>query len=228
VTEAEWADCADPGRMLLAVGARTERQSRMLVAACARRVLPADPDIDMLAALDAAERYADGLASKTELGRLRRALNRTHPDRFARWFPLYVLPVRSVPAWHAAREGVGVGRAALGGLECAAWGTTRRQTRGLGTAMEYPGREFAAQADLIRDVFGDPFRPVAFDPGWRTEAVVGLARGMYESRDFSPMPVLADALDDAGCAADAVLAHCRGEGPHVRGCWVVDAVLGKT
>jgi hypothetical protein len=74
-----------------------------------------------------------------------------------------------------------------------------------------------------------PFRPglCAGDPSWRTEAVVGLARGMAESRDFAAMPVLADALEDAGCADPAILAHCREPGPHVRGCWVVDLVLGK-
>jgi hypothetical protein len=58
--------------------------------------------------------------------------------------------------------------------------------------------------------------------------VVAFARQMYESRDFSPMPILADALQDAGCDHPDVLAHCRGPGPHVRGCWVVDLVLGKT
>ena len=81
---------------------------------------------------------------------------------------------------------------------------------------------------LFRDVFGARFRPVAFNQSWRTEAVVALARGMYESRDFGLMPVLADALDDAGCGDADVLAHCRGTGPHVRGCWVVDLVLGKS
>jgi len=80
---------------------------------------------------------------------------------------------------------------------------------------------------LVRCVSGNPFHPTHFSPSWRTEAVVGLARGMYESRDFGPMPVLADALVDAGCADGDVLAHCRGDGPHVRGCWVVDLVLGK-
>ncbi|HEX4613037.1 MAG TPA: hypothetical protein VH092_32910 [Urbifossiella sp.] len=76
------------------------------------------------------------------------------------------------------------------------------------------------------DVFGNPFRSVAAAPSWRTTAVVGPARGMYESRDFGPMPILADALEDAGCLDEDVLAHCRGEGPHVRGCRVVDLVLG--
>lgn len=82
--------------------------------------------------------------------------------------------------------------------------------------------------ELLADIYGDPFRPVAFDPGWRTEPVVALARQMYEVRDFGPMPVLADALDDAGCDQPDILSHCRGPGPHVRGCWVVDLVLGQS
>jgi hypothetical protein len=80
---------------------------------------------------------------------------------------------------------------------------------------------------LLRDIFGNPFRPVAFDPAWRTDTAVSLAKQMYESRDFGVMPILADALQDAGCDSDDVLGHCRGAGPHVRGCWVVDLVLGK-
>jgi hypothetical protein len=81
---------------------------------------------------------------------------------------------------------------------------------------------------IIRDIFGNPFRPVAFNPSWRTFTAVGLARTMYESRDFTAMPILADALEEAGCDELSVLAHCRGDGSHVRGCWVVDLVLGKS
>ncbi|VTT98566.1 Uncharacterized protein (Fragment) OS=uncultured bacterium PE=4 SV=1 [Gemmataceae bacterium] len=81
---------------------------------------------------------------------------------------------------------------------------------------------------LLRDIFGNPFRPVAFDPAWRTSTAVSLAKHMYESRDFSAMPILADAIQDAGCEAEALLAHCRDpKQVHVRGCWVVDLVLGK-
>ncbi|MBP3955026.1 hypothetical protein J8F10_06990 [Gemmata sp. G18] len=79
----------------------------------------------------------------------------------------------------------------------------------------------------MRDILGNPFRPVPFSPEWRTSTAVGLASQMYESRDFSAMPILADALQDAGCDRADVLDHCRGPGPHVRGCWVVDLVLGK-
>jgi hypothetical protein len=76
-----------------------------------------------------------------------------------------------------------------------------------------------------RDIFGNPFRPVDFAP-WRTDTAVALARQMYKAREFSVMPILADALQDAGCDNEEALSHCRGAGPHVRGCWVVDGVLG--
>src|SRR5262245_14675476 len=82
-------------------------------------------------------------------------------------------------------------------------------------------------ASLIRDVFGNPFRPVTADPTWLTQTILVLARQMYESCDFSPMPILADALQDEGCEEEAVLSHCRGDGPHVRGCFVIDLLLGK-
>ena len=82
---------------------------------------------------------------------------------------------------------------------------------------------------LAHEVFGNPFRPVVFDPSWRTDTAVSLARGMYESRDFSPMPILADALQDAGCEDPDILSHCRdANAAHVRGCWVLDLVLGKS
>ena len=81
---------------------------------------------------------------------------------------------------------------------------------------------------LLRDIFGNPFRPVVIDPAWRTSTVVALARQMYNSRDFSPMPILADALQDAGCDNEDILNHCRDASvPHVRGCWVVDLALGQ-
>ncbi|MBN9119949.1 MAG: hypothetical protein J0I06_12435 [Planctomycetes bacterium] len=81
---------------------------------------------------------------------------------------------------------------------------------------------------LLHDIFGNPFLLVPFSTAWRTDTAVTLARQMYESRDFSAMPILADALQDAGCDSADVLAHCRdADQPHVRGCWVTDLVLGK-
>jgi hypothetical protein len=89
-------------------------------------------------------------------------------------------------------------------------------------------REEVAQVALVRDIFGNPFRPAAFDPAWRTSDALLLARGIYEERAFDRMPILADALQDAGCTNEDVLSHCRDpQQVHVRGCWVVDLVLGK-
>ncbi len=85
----------------------------------------------------------------------------------------------------------------------------------------------AELARNLRDIFGNPFHPVTFLSEWRTSTVLALAQQMYDSRDFSAMPILADALQDAGCADEALLAHCREPGAHVRGCWVVDLVLGR-
>jgi len=82
-------------------------------------------------------------------------------------------------------------------------------------------------AQLLREIVGNPFRPATLDPSWLTPTVTALAAQMYDSRDFSAMPILADALQDAGCTNDDILNHCRGDGPHVRGCWVVDLVVGK-
>jgi hypothetical protein len=87
--------------------------------------------------------------------------------------------------------------------------------------------ELPVQVAALRCIFGNPFRPVAFSPEWRTHTVVALARQVYESRDFGAMPILADALQEAGCDSEDILDHCRAEGHHVRGCWVVDLVLGK-
>ncbi|MBA4192081.1 MAG: hypothetical protein C0467_29230 [Planctomycetaceae bacterium] len=82
--------------------------------------------------------------------------------------------------------------------------------------------------DALRCAFGNPFRPVYVDPTWLASTVLQLAQGIYQDRAFDRMPILADALQDAGCDNDNILNHCRGDGPHVRGCWVVDQVLGKS
>jgi hypothetical protein len=87
--------------------------------------------------------------------------------------------------------------------------------------------EQAAQADLVREVLGNPFRKITVKPAWRTSTAVALARQAYQSEDFSLLPILADALQDAGCDNEYILDHCRGPGPHARGCWVIDLVLGK-
>ncbi|WP_246523190.1 hypothetical protein [Gemmata palustris] len=84
------------------------------------------------------------------------------------------------------------------------------------------------KARIFRDISGNPFKRVKFDKRWRTETATLLAQQMYESREFSALPILADALQDAGCSNADILNHCHGESLHVRGCWVVDLVLGRS
>jgi hypothetical protein len=90
--------------------------------------------------------------------------------------------------------------------------------------------ERRAQCDLLRDVFGYPFRPASLDPAllaWRGGLAVAIAAEVYEERAFDRLPILADALEEAGCTDREVLLHCRGPAPHARGCWVVDRMLSK-
>jgi hypothetical protein len=162
-------------------------------------------------------------------------------DRTCRLFAAHAwnqLAVRVPSRQHALEKGI----AAL-----AKWAETGRKTKlvrdaqsnGAVLFVEDARRAFLSAAALarpmpdairriLRDIFGNPFRPVAFSSEWRTDTAIALARTMYESREFGAMPILADALQDAGCDSDDILNHCRGDGPHVRGCWVCDLVLGKS
>ncbi|MDY3554484.1 hypothetical protein R5W24_003608 [Gemmata sp. JC717] len=195
-----------------------ERRSRLFGVACCRRHLHLIVDPRSLKALDATERCADGAATADDLERAYAeafevvAYYAEHPDR---------RNDKRFEAWGRAANAVAGG--------CHEHELAEGVALEVLTAAEAAGLtgEPAAQSDLVRDIFGNPFQPVAFSPAWRTETAVSLAQRMYESRDFSAMPILADALQDAGCDDAELLTHCRGPGPHVRGCWVVDLVLGK-
>lgn len=86
----------------------------------------------------------------------------------------------------------------------------------------------SGRASLVRCLFGNPFRPAAVNPCWLTSTVVDLASGIYADRAWDRLPILADALEDVGCIDADVIGHCRSSGPHARGCWVVDLLLGKS
>ena len=167
--------------------------------------------------VELAERYADGLATDSDLtAACQEAMQATEANH-GEWQPIH-------GAYHHAAH-------------AAWWMGLTDQPFDVGYIAERcygatvcdpndPEIEERAQTALLRDIFGNPFRPVAFDPRWRTADAVGLARGIYDERAFDRLPLLADALMDAGCATSRS-SHCRGDGPHVRGCWVVDLVLGK-
>lgn len=228
MTEADWLAATDPtpmlgflrdkvsARMLLMTGSNpSARKWRLIGVACCRRVWEAITEDECRRVVDAVEQFADGEISEMQLQCVADAAvecgYRVHHD--ARLH-------RAYSATDALGRGVGLGASLEHSCSCAvshtAYTTGRDRTS-----------EMHAQSALIRDIFGSPFRSVAFDPAWQSETAVALATGIYTERAFDRMPILADALEEAGCDDVDVLAHCRGPGPHVRGCWVVDRVLGK-
>jgi hypothetical protein len=216
MTGAEWPDCQDPRRVIEAVQTHgSERKLRLVLVAAARLVWDQLPVWEMWEAVEACERRAEGATGQEALDRFRH-----------RFYEGYML--RDSPA----EQRQWVEDPALRSIFALVFATTYPDSN-LRTlaANEYwqIGTEPRGKqvSDIIRDIFGNPFRPVAFDPAWRTDTALALAWQMYEAREFSVMPILADALQDAGCDNDEILNHCRGSGPHVRGCWVVDLVLGK-
>jgi hypothetical protein len=204
MTEAEWRACRDPRQMLDYHRMKKDpRRLRLLAAACARRIVPADAAPLAFEVLEVVERYADGAADRAEFLAARTAVRTAGKDEPPNQTVLYVLR--------------GLTGDAMEGLTAAI--ETARPLTGAG------GR--AAECGLIRCLFGNPYRPTAFDPAWLTSTVLALARGIYDEPAFDRMPILADALMDAGCDDAEVLGHCRGGEPHARGCWVVDGLLGK-
>ena len=234
MTEEQWLKSDDPEQMLASFqGRASERKLRLFLVGCARRVLPSSPDGDTVEALAVAEQFADGAESPHRLARARAALRVPRRSRVHPGAPLDTGHISSVPAWHAAREEVGP--AAIEGASCCAWSTSLGPSYGgplVGVTV--PTDEFAAQAALLRDIFGNPYRPVSLPPAGKLPEVVALARAAYEQRGL-PAGILggrlladvAQALVEAGCRDADVLNHFYRSAYHVRGCWLIDLLLGK-
>lgn len=206
MTEDEWLACDDPDPMVKFLKDKaTDRKFRLFACGCCRHVWPRITDPRSWTAVEMAERVADGLIPQDQLIPHYEAASEA-----ARSFP-----ERNDPAWAAAETATVRTRRKL-----SAWRSAESVALTLASGVPC--------AALLRCVFGNPFRPVTLDPSWLTSTVLSLAEGMYESRDFSAMPILADALGDAGCEDEAILAHCRGNSPHCRGCDVIDAILGES
>ena len=208
LNESDWLAAGDPPAMLRFVRRRaTDRKLRLFACACCRRVWDTLPDHECRAAVVAAERFADLEATRAEMA--------AAAARVTTWRPWQIPYRAAAAAWHAAAD-IPAGDAA----HYAAYHSAE--------ADEAPHEAVRlALGGLLKDVFGNPFRPVAFDPRWRSDPAVALASGMYSDRAFDCLPILADALEEAGCDHSDLLAHCRDYGPHVRGCWVIDQVLGR-
>jgi hypothetical protein len=206
MTEGEWLACADPMKLMsyLAEGTGSDRQLRLYGCACARWAWDLLTEDCFRNAVEVAERFADGEASVRELALAKQASG-------------------------AALERHG--RAGMTGPAYSALDVAWSCTRNPQTAAMFPMWVFTDEAQrefhllLIREIWGNPFRPRTVDR--RSATAVALARGIYADRAFGRLPILGDALEDEGCTDAALLAHCRGGGEHVRGCWAVDLLLDK-
>lgn len=226
VTEAAWLSRDDPTLMLdFLTGKVSERKLRLAALAICRRCWRLLPDDRSRRAVETLERFVEGLASDQQL---------LAAGNKANW------------ACHALREeGPADVTAAAGAVYQAScfgiavdtvMGVASQAAEALMKAAPKGKRrgarkeELAAQAALFRCIFGNPFHPVALDPSvlnWSCEALPKMAKKIYEERAFELLPIVADALQEAGCKDPQILEHCRGPGPHVRGCFVVDLLLEK-
>jgi hypothetical protein len=235
MTEAEWLACEDPYPLQAFLSGNQldcRRKCRLFSVACCRHVI-AYGDGGLGDLVPANEAFADGLIPEQEFQRLWVAAIRAAPQPAGgpakyTWLAIKSEGLSSPFEVRCHSQAMYTCDAAVG----AVWPESLEDDADLDELARHPDGhryfdERRYQAALVRDIFGNPFRPVAFSPEWRTDTALALARQMYESREFSAMPILADALQDAGCDNEGVLSHCRGEGLHVRGCWVVDLVHGK-
>lgn len=247
--ETDWSDCICPERMLAYLGERASPRKRLLFAcACVRRIWPLLDDDRLRKAVKVAERFADGQVSAQILGKAGRLVAQLRKKREkaewreATWMaraarataqaveallpeegPILVTPrdIRESPdVVSATRTARSAARAA------------EAQSEEDTVAGIEPIRSLASldAVELVRETFGHPFRPAALDPRWlhwRRRIVRRMARVIYRKRCFRNLPILADALEEAGCSDADILTHCRAPMEHVRGCWVVDRLLGK-
>jgi hypothetical protein len=245
MTEQEWLACRDPTPMLqflklgivtlvddlptpaaraairqFLVGKAVHRKRVLFACACCRRIWLLLKDDRSRRAVEIAERSADGLASDEELATAQAGALE------ARDAVSVALRGADRAAIHATRVAChAVWEAVLLEIERAIADLAEAEIFGGITSTLSNVKEH--QAALLHDIIGNPHRPITIDLAWRTSNVTALAQAIYDDRVFDRLPILADALEDAGCDNADILNHCRQPGVHVRGCWVVDLVLVK-
>jgi hypothetical protein len=231
MTEQEWMECTDQTPMLEFLKDKTtERKFRLLAVGCCYRVWQWMTDDRSRQAIDISEKYADSLVGQKKLNAARReaytATRSPNP-------PPTPTPNQSPHTDLAATMAL---HASSNSKMVEPW-MIACSTAGNGVSLSFcfigsdaGWNEKREQCHLIRCVFGNPFRPVTINPAWLTwndGTVRRIAQAIYDERAFDRMPILADALEDAGCDNADILNHCRRNSPHVRGCWLVDLLLGK-
>lgn len=243
LSESEWRESGDPRLLLDFLRNKiTNRQLSLFSVACCRRawtlLAPASK-----AAIEATERFVDGHLSEEQQGMaVQAAIDAEVGVMLRRREVMEVGDTRSVGDVDATlikRLSAAASAVTYGMPPSHLIGTytldTPDQDRGVMAMLSQitfaiTGRvsdpaEFRLQCEMLRDIVGDPFHQAALDPSSRNAKVVSLAEAIYAERAFDRMPILADALEEAGCTEASVLEHCRGPGPHVQGCWVLDLLL---
>jgi hypothetical protein len=227
MTEVEWlAERWNAQRMIhvpwAAKAPRTKagrRKLRLFACGCCRLIWDHLPDDRLRQAVQVAERFADGQATKDELAAAYDAVARMRND---------AVQPRATPLGMRVAIDMAVETVHAQALEAAFYMTATSLP-----LAGYCGGEKEAEAvlcDLLRCVFGNPFRSVAIHSAildWHNATIPKLGQAIDDNRRFTDMPILADALEEAGCTEPEFLDHCRQPGPHVRGCWVIDLLTGK-
>jgi hypothetical protein len=238
MTEQEWLTSTELEAMFTCPergGLASERKGLLLALACLRRVWPCLSERSR-EAVEVLERLADRLPADEEREAARRAAERGvnaagtyHTDYYnADYYGYDPTPAN---VFIDLADAVRVAASLTDALHVADCAAGAASAGGAAGGVNDWLLERAAQAALLRDLFGPlPFHRVSLDPAWLTwndGTVVKMAQVVYEERAFDRLPVLADALEEAGCTSRDILDHLRGPGPHVRGCWAVDLLLGK-
>jgi hypothetical protein len=237
-TAQEWLASTDPQEMLqLLRGKASDRKVRLFAVACCLRVWKSLKLDEFRIAVEVAEKFADGRADEIALTQARRAALAVFADLSGNDNgPGAALSAAGIPSqsdsstgkwWQDEFDrGDPMAPALLTSTQTAR-AVVDEQNQSLAFQVSAMSAEYRRQAELIRCIFGNPFSPIALNFRWLASTVVDLAQTVYEDKAFDRLPILADALMDAGCDSEEIFNHCRGPEPHVRGCWVVDLLLGK-
>ena len=222
MTEAKWLACRTSRTMLVFLrGKLTVRQSLLIGCGCCRIFWSEITHREFRNTLPILERMVDGIASKKDIAEGRRAAN-LFMEMCAG--AEYGVPRRFKT--QVARCGAWIVNELYSSDKWEAWSVAESLENWL--VQNNSRSEAVLLPRIVREIFGNPFRPVFFDPMWRTSDVMLLAKGIYDERAYDRMPILADALQDADCDSDDILTHLRdATAMHVRGCWALDLVLGK-
>lgn len=225
-----WLERAAPGDLGVYLGkSASPRKGGLFVRHLCLGHPEAFPDPRSLAALHAADRYEAGEIDEPAHAAAVQAAVLAAEEAEARWRathdaqPHFFGPAYS--AWIAANVARNVAEHGCYNRVMA----DLMRVLAASTSPRSASRQRVARAirGVFLEHFGDVERPVEFDPAWRTTAVGGLATSIYADRAFGHLPILGDALEDAGCADADLLGHCRGGSQHARGCWLLDLVLEK-